>query len=585
MKRSVSIVRAAAFILLGSVLFAGCRRAPISSPVEDAPRVRVIGQRGGNLRYRISAPPQTFNYLLAADESSLIVAFYLLGGRLAEFDHEKQAYIAGLAETWHLADDGRTLDLSLRNGLKFSDGSPLTSEDVAFTFRALYDERTASLAFRDAMVIEGKPIEVKVLDPLRLQLVFPSPVAAPEGYLSNLAVLPRQALEASFNAGKLRESYALTSSPASIVTAGPFSVRASTPGENVTFARNRHYWKKDSAGNQLPYLDELIVEVASDASNAIARLRNGSLDIYDRLRPADYAALLVDRGDVRALDLGPGLYTDHLWFNLNQTTRAGKPVVDPGKRALFSDVRFRRAVALSIDRETIAKINLRGLATPLNGFVSPGNRAWVADLPPLKRDPSQAQALLKEMGCTLGAEGAPPPLICHGRPVEFTLILPVESQPRVEMASVIQADLAKLGIKMQVAPLEAGELARRLNETYEYDAALFGTSVTEPDPSSYANFLTSSSPSHQWAPRQARPATEWEARVDHLVAEQARSRDPERRRAIFREIQLVLAEQMPVIPLVARHLTSGGRRRIGNHRPSTLLPYSLWNAEELFIRQ
>jgi peptide/nickel transport system substrate-binding protein len=114
---------------------------------------------------------------------------------------------------------------------------------------------------------------------------------------------------------------------------------------------------------------------------------------------------------------------------------------------------------------------------------------------------------------------------------------------------------------------------------------LFGTSVTEPDPSSYTNFLRSSSPSHQWYPKQEKPATEWEARIDELVTEQARARDPQRRAAVFHEIQKILAEQLPVVPIVTRHIASAAQSRIGNYRPSPLFPYSLWNAEELFVRQ
>ena len=108
--------------------------------------------------------------------------------------------------------------------------------------------------------------------------------------------------------------------------------------------------------------------------------------------------------------------------------------------------------------------------------------------------------------------------------------------------------------------------------------------MTEPDPSAYTNFLSSGSTAHQWHPKQSRPATEWEARLDELAAAQARERDPERRRAIFREAQLLLAEYLPVIPLVSRHVMTAAARRVGNHRPSALLPYSLWNAEEIFVR-
>jgi peptide/nickel transport system substrate-binding protein len=584
--------RHAPFILLIIALLVanGCARQPAptaqKTPNEPA-RERVAGTRGGSLRYRLTSPPKTFNYLMATEEYSLVVSFFLMGGRLVEFDHDTQRYAPGLAESWEMNDDGRTLELTLRDGLRFSDGHPLSADDVLFTFRALYDERTASPIFRDAMTIGGRQIEVSVVDARHLRLVFPEFTATPEGYLSNLAVLPRHVLEEDFNQGRLRDAYGIASDPASVVTAGAFALQSSEPGERVTLKRNPYYWKKDPSGIALPYLDTLIIEVVGDANAALTRLNQGTLDILDRIRPTDYAALRSTEGGVRAYDLGPGLNTDHLWFNLNEGERDGKPIVDAVKRAWFADVRFRRAVSHAIDREAIADSVLQGLATPLYGFVSPGNRAWAAtDIARTEYDLERARALLREAGFEQRGSGDALELYdAGGHRVEFTLIVPVESEPRVKMATVIQEDLARLGIRMQVAPIEFQALTARWHQTYDYDAILLGTDVTEPDPSAYANFLLSSSTSHQWQPKQPKPATDWEARIDQLTTAQAHERDTERRRAIFHDIQTILAEQMPVIPIVARHVASAVNSRVGNYRPSTMLPYSMWNAEELFVRK
>jgi peptide/nickel transport system substrate-binding protein len=113
---------------------------------------------------------------------------------------------------------------------------------------------------------------------------------------------------------------------------------------------------------------------------------------------------------------------------------------------------------------------------------------------------------------------------------------------------------------------------------------LFGTSASEPDPSSYTDLLRSGSPQHFWNPKQAKPATEWEARLDELTTRQAHEVDRERRRAIFRDVQLLMAEQLPLIPIVTRHIAVAANTRIGNYRPSPLPPFSLWNAEELFVK-
>ena len=105
---------------------------------------RAGSRRGGKIIYRVSSAPASFNYLQASDENSLIVSLYLMGGRLIEFDHKNQQYVPGLAESLRRLDDGRTVELTLRDGIKFSDGHPITAEDVIFTLRAIYDERTAS---------------------------------------------------------------------------------------------------------------------------------------------------------------------------------------------------------------------------------------------------------------------------------------------------------------------------------------------------------------------------------------------------------------------------------------------------------
>jgi peptide/nickel transport system substrate-binding protein len=184
-----------------------------------------------------------------------------------------------------------------------------------------------------------------------------------------------------------------------------------------------------------------------------------------------------------------------------------------------------------------------------------------------------------------GTAEAPELFDAGGRRVEFTLIVPQESGPRVSTAAAVQQDLAKVGMLVNVAPIETGELRRRTLQSYDYEAALFGLGITDFDPSSASGLLASGSTDHQWHPAQAAPATPWETRLDALVAQLASERDIERRRAVFRDIQLLMAEQMPVIPLVARHITCASGTRVGNYRPSTVIPYSLWNAEELFVKQ
>ena len=555
-----------------------CRQTPQTPSANQTAREKVMGKAGGTITYRLAAPPKTFNPHLIADEPSLVTAFFLLNSRLVEFNQDTQSYAPGLAESWQTAADGRSVTLKLREGLKFSDGQPLTADDVAFTLQALYDERTNSPGFRDALLINGKPLEIAVTDARNFQLKFPDTVASADNYLFNITVLPRHILGNELRKGNFAQAYAITTAPQSIVTCGPFVVEAVTPGEKITLKRNPHYWKKDANGTQLPYLDGITLSVVSDANNAVAQLGQGSLDLFDRIRPTDYAALRNNNGPTRAFDLGPGLGTDHIWFNLNPNA----PNQSPAKRAWFNDARFRRAVATAMDRDNIANSLLQGLATPLYSFVSPGNRAWAAtDLPRPAYNLEQAKSLLKEAGFTQNGADLQD---AQGNKVEFTLIVQAENEPRKLMAAVIQEDLARLGIKLQVAPLETPMLTERWSKTFDYDAVLFGLTVTDTEPSSYANLLLSSGASHQWHPRQTQPATAWETQIDQQMAAQARETDPAKRRTAFREIQRVMGEQMPLLPIVSRHIASAANSRIGNYRPGAIVPFSLWNADELFVR-
>ena len=584
--RPFTYVRLAVFILL-PLLFS-CRQLPSSNTATGTAKLeqRGIGTRGGKLVYRVSSPPKTFNYLLANDEPSILAAFFLLNSRLVEFDHSTQTYVPGLAEAWTTSPDHRWVDIRLRNGLKFSDGQPLTSSDVAFTLEAAYDERNKAEAFRDALLINGKPISVKVIDDRNLQFVFPETIAAPENYLYNIAVLPRNALEADQKAGRLSEAWKITAAPASVVSTGPFVVASAASAEQIVLKRNPYYWKRDAQGVQLPYLDELALNVVPDANQARVGLDQATIDVVDRIRPTDYASLLNAGGAVRSFDLGPSLGVDYIWFNLNPAKPDGTPL-NQVKLAWFSDSRFRRAISMAVDRDSIAKSTLQGLATPLYGVVSPANRVWAnPDVPKIAYNLSQAGSLLEEAGFTRrGTADAPELVDAHGNRVEFSLLVPAESEPRKLMAAVIQEDLAKLGIRMQVVPIEFAAVTNAWTKSYDYDAILLGLSVTDVEPSTYANLLLSSGDAHQWRPNQKSPSTEWEAKVDQLFAQQVSESDPGKRKSEFFEIQRIVADASPVIPIVTRHVLSAANTRVGNFSPSPMFPYSMWNAEELFIKQ
>ncbi len=574
--------------VLAAIFSFSCTPSATGPATNQAPESgeRVNGKLGGKLVHRLSTPLKTFNYLMADDEPSVITTIYLLGSRLAAFDHSTQKFAPALAESWTTAADGVTVNIRLREGLKFSDGQPLTADDVIFTLEAVYDKRTASPAFRDALLVNSKEIKTNKISATELQFIFPEKVAGLENYFDNLVVLPKHILAKDGEAGKLGEAYKINADPATIVTSGPFAVESSTPGERVVLKRNPHYWRSDAAGTQLPYLDHIVLEIVPDANNAFARLGQQEIDIVDRIRGTDYASLKDSNGPVRAIDLGPGLSNDHIWFNLNQAKASGERLDDKPKYTWFNDKRFRKAVSHAVDRDSIVKTALQGLATPNYGFVPVGNKAWLDPaLPKVAYDLERSKALLNEAGFVKsGSDDAPILNDAKGNPVEFTLVVQAENEPRKLAAAVLQQDLAKLGIKMQIAPVDTATITTMWSKSYDYDAISLGLAVSGIEPSGFATFLLSSAATHQWHPKQPKPATEWEAQIDKLFSEQAVELDVEKRKQLVYEIQKVFAEESPVIPIVSRHIVSAVNNRIGNHSPSTILPFSMWNCEELFIR-
>lgn len=522
---------------------------------------------------------------MADDEPSVLATLFLLNGRLIELDHQTQTHVSALAESYKTAADGQTVDLVLRDGLKFSDGKPLTTADVQFTMQAVYDKRTGSPIFRDSLLVNDKEIETKIIDDRKMQFVFPETVASVENYLENLVVLPKHTLEADFKEGKLAGSLPITADPQTVVTSGPYIVDSIQAGERLTLKRNPNYWKKDSAGNPLPYLDKLILEVVADPNNTLAQLQQGTVSVADRIRTSDYATLKTSQSAVKAHDSGPGLTTDHLWFNLNSAKKDGQSLESTAKYKWFSDERFREAIGHAIDRKSIAGTTLQGRASPLYGFVPAGNKVWLdPNLPKGEYDLERAKTLLTEAGFTLKMNGDKPELFDRdGNRVEFTTLVRTENEPRKLAAAVIQEDLAKLGIAMQIAPIDAKSLSERWSTTFDYDAVLDGLSLTALDPSSFAGILLSSAAVHQWRPKQEKPATEWEAKIDELFAGQAKETDPAKRKQIFNEIQAIMADKMPIVPIVSRHVVSAANQNVGNFRPSGILPFSLWNADRLYI--
>jgi peptide/nickel transport system substrate-binding protein len=154
----------------------------------------------------------------------------------------------------------------------------------------------------------------------------------------------------------------------------------------------------------------------------------------------------------------------------------------------------------------------------------------------------------------------------------------------MKMATIIQDDLSQLGMKVQVVPLEFHAMVDRLQNSYNYEAAVMGLVSGDADPTSEMNVWLSSGETHLWHPNQDKPATPWESEMDRLMQEQLVTLDYAKRKQLYDRVQEIVAENLPMICLVSPDILVAAANRVGNFHPGILVPYALWNIEQLYIQ-
>lgn len=545
------------------------------------------GRAGGQLVASLRSEPKTFNPVLASDNYSKQVIWRMMGD-LVHINRLTQQTESALAASWKVSPDGRKYTLRLRNGLRFSDGHQVDADDVLFSFQVYLDAQINSPQ-RDLLIVGGKPIAFRKLDTETVEFDLAQPYGAGERIFDSIAILPRHLLEPAYRAGKFTEAWSLNTAPTQIAGLGPFRLKEYVPGQRVLLEKNPYYWKADRNGIRLPYLDQITFLSVPSVDAEVARFQAGELDEISRVNVDSFS--LISRQQSRgeeAVDAGPSLEYSFLFFNQNDLSRRTLPQV-ARKQEWFRDVRFRQAVSLAIDRQALARLVYQNRAAALFGPVTPGVKAWTdSSLPHPSRSLDRARDLLKQAGFRIGAasdDSAPALFDPRGQPVEFTLLTSASNGERLKMATLIQADLQDLGMRVQVVPMEFRAMLDRIQQTYDYDAALLSIASGDADPTSDMNIWRSNGPQHFWNLTEAAPATPWEAEVDKLLDLQLASPSPADRKRDYDRVQELIAENVPVVFLVSPHLLACTKTGLGNFHAAVLEHPTLWNADELYWRK
>jgi peptide/nickel transport system substrate-binding protein len=512
-------------------------------------------QGGGELRFCLHAEPKTFDPLKVEDDASVSIR-YLTGGVLIRLNRQTQAVEPELAQSWKLSKDGKQITFKLRSGISFSDGTPFSAEDVAFTVQQLMDPALHSPT-GDAFRTGPGNVETKILSPSQISITFPAPVAGLDRLFDQVAMLSAH------------------SPKKELAVLGPFVVADYKAGSTVLLKRNPNYWKSDAQGRKLPYLDSIRLDIQKNRDVEMLRFKRGEIDLINSL-DSEYFDKLAATSPQVVRDGGPSLDSEQMWFN--EVARAPIPAY---KKNWFRSATFRRAISAAINRADLSRVVFRGHAQPAAGPFSPANKFWFnSKLKPEAYSPDAALKALQGEGFRLenGAlkDG-------DGNAVVFSIITNSGNKYRERMAVLIQEDLQKIGIHVNVVTLDFPSLIERMTQTFDYEAVLLGLTNVDLDPNGEMNVWLSSSENHQWNPQQKTPETAWEAEIDRLMRAQASSGDARKRKESFDRVQEIIVEQAPFIFLVNKNALSAVSPAVHGASPVILHPQTFWNAERLTV--
>ena len=541
--------------------------------------VSEVATRGGKLVSSLRSEPRTFNRLV--DQNFPVDLFSILtSSKLIRVNRATRALEPALVEKWTTSPDNLTFTLTLRDGVTWSDGTPFTSADVLFTFQAIYDPKVGSV-IANGVRVNGQPLKVTAPDARTVVVTLPGAFGPGIAILDNVHIQPKHKLQAALAAGRFGQALGVDTPPADLAAIGPFVLRSYEPGQRMVFDRNPRYWKKDAAGIQLPYADQVVLEVVPDQNAELLRLQSGQIDMLQQaIRPEDVATLrpLIDQGRVRVLELGVGTDPDLFFFNLRSYYWEKDP-----RREWITRKEFRKAISHAVDREAWANAVFLGAGVPIWGPITPGNKEWFSpNVPRYGFSVDRAREILAGIGLT-NRDGDEWLEDARNTEARFTLLTYRGNSSLERGAALLRDVLRPVGIAVDVVALEQGALVQRMLKG-EFESIMFFFSTTNLDPSMNPDFWLSSGSAHIWNIGQSKPATDWEKEIDDLMGEITAQVDHNERRRLFDQVQKIFAEHLPAIYFVAPRLHMGVSTRVGGLEPAILRPQLLWNVDRITVQ-
>jgi len=528
----------------------------------------ICGHRGGDLVLSTITDPKSFNPIVAQETSTTQITGYIFEG-LTRTHPVTLEVLPNLANSWETSSDGKEWIFHLRKDIKWNDGEKFTAKDVVFTFNKLIYNPGIPTSSKDIFTVEGKRIIVERVDDYTVKFTLSFTFAPFLRALSH-EILPVHKYASLVEEGKFTFSMGLDTKPADIVGTGPFRLTKYLPGERVILERNPFYWKRDSCGKQLPYLEKLLFTILANPDTAMLRFLEGEIDHYS-VRPRDLGILGPDqeKGNFSIYNAGPSLMSNFLVLNQNSGANpiTKKPFLKPYKLKWFKNRDFRKAISYAINREKIIDILMNGLGIPQHSPVSPANIYYYSDK--VKKyfyDPKKAKDILSNMGFVDKDEDG----VLEdreGRKLEIIFFTPAENTQRIQIATLVKKDLEEIGVKIHFLPLEFNNLVSKLTATLDWEMILIGLSGGI-EPYFSKNVWSYKGNLHMWN-LSKEPLDQYEVEIEDIFNQTARILDEEKRKALFSRWQQIVARELPLIYTVVPYSIYAVRNKFGNLYPTT----------------
>ena len=509
----------------------------------------VVGKPGGEMVVTsFGSEIKTFNPISSNEVSSFEVLQFVFDG-LVSLNPVDQTPVPCLAKSWAVSNDAKMYDFTLRDDVRWSDGTPFTADDVVFTFEALYDSVNISGA-RDNLTINGKKIIVTKTGQHSVRMELPYKFAPLMRMLvgTTTPILPKHKLAEAQAAGKFSSTWEVDTKVSEIVGTGPFTI---------------------SAYETSPYLDKIIFSYVKDMSVELLKFKNGESDFF-AMRGEDYSILkpLEASQNFTIYNFGPSYGNVFIMFNQNPgvNPQTKKPFMNPAKLSWFSNKRFRQAMAYAINRHEMVNIVHNGLGLEQDAPMGDATGYFATqNVVTYPYNPDSAKAILTAEGFVdRNNDGVREDK--NGNTIEFSLITNAGNTDRQKYCELIRKDLEQVGVTVHFSLVEFNNMVDKLDNSFDWETIIIGHTGTD-DPHDGNNIWQSSARNHHWYPNQKTPATAWEARIDTIFTQAAQEMDRSKRKALYDEWQRIYSEEVPYIILVSKLRLFAVRNRFGNINP------------------